>query len=283
VQLVSYADRSGATFGAVVGEGVIDLGRRLPDFADLRALLGGGGAALERARAVVAGSDPDALVGAISFLPPVPTPARILCAGVNYDAHRRETGRDPNVHPTIFTRFPSSLVGHGAGVEKPAESDRFDWEGELAVVIGTPGRRIDVGSALDHVAGYSCFMDGSVRDYQRMSSQFTPGKNFDRSGSFGPWLVTADEVPDPTALTLQTVVDGEVVQDTRTDLMIHSVAELIAFCSTFTTLEPGDVIATGTPGGVGDRRDPPRYLEVGATVEVAVSGVGRLVNPVVAG
>lgn len=285
MQLVTYVGPGRRpTLGAVLGEGVVDLTARLdPAHGTMRGLLAGGPEALDRARHVAATEGPDVLVGAITLLPPVPDPARILCAGVNYEAHRVETGRDPTLRPTIFTRFPSSVVGHAAPLVKPHESDRFDFEGELAVVIGTTCRRVSVAEALDHVAGYACFMDGSVRDYQRLTTQFTPGKNFDGSGSFGPWITTADEIPDPQALRLQTVVDGEVLQDTTTDLMIHTVAELLAFCSTFTTLEPGDVIATGTPGGVGDRRDPPQYLHPGAVVEVAVTGVGRLVNTVVEG
>jgi 2-keto-4-pentenoate hydratase/2-oxohepta-3-ene-1,7-dioic acid hydratase in catechol pathway len=211
----------------------------------------------------------------------VTDPRRILCAGVNYDEHRVETGRDPSANPTIFTRYPSSLVGHGSALVKPRESDAFDYEGELAVVIGRAGRRVPVADALAHVAGYSAFMDGSVRDWQRMTSQFTPGKNFDASGAFGPWLLTADEVADPQALHLRTIVDGDVLQEAGTELMIFSVAELIAFCSTFTTLEPGDVIATGTPGGVGDRRTPPRYLVPGSRVTVDITGVGCLENNVI--
>jgi len=285
VQLVTYIGPGRRpTLGAVLGEGVVDLTARLdPDHGTMRGLLAGGSDALDRARLFAATEGPDVLVGAVTLLPPVPDPARILCAGVNYEAHRIETGRDPTLQPTIFTRFPSSLVGAGTPLTKPQESDRYDYEGELAVVIGTTCRRVAVADALAHVAGYACFMDGTARDYQRLTTQFTPGKNFDRSGAFGPWITTADEIPDPQALRLQTVVDGEVRQDTTTDLMIHTVAELIAFCSTFTTLEPGDVIATGTPGGVGDRHDPPRYLRAGALVDVAVTGVGRLTNTVVDG
>jgi 2-keto-4-pentenoate hydratase/2-oxohepta-3-ene-1,7-dioic acid hydratase in catechol pathway len=304
MRLVSFEDRGRRSWGAVVGDGpagsggtgtaartgttagseagVVDLGARLGDrYSSVRELLAAG--ALDEAAGAAAGRAPDCSLSEVTLLPPVTDPARILCAGVNYDDHRLETGRDPTARPTIFTRYPSSLVGHGVPLTKPVESDSFDYEGELAVIIGRPARRVDAASALDHVAGYACFQDGSVRDWQRLTSQFTPGKNFEGSGAMGPWLVTADEVPDPQALELRTTLDGQVVQSSATKLMIFSVAELISFCSTFTTLEPGDVIATGTPGGVGAARKPPLWMRVGSTVEVDISGVGRLRNGVVEG
>jgi 2-keto-4-pentenoate hydratase/2-oxohepta-3-ene-1,7-dioic acid hydratase in catechol pathway len=263
---------------------VVDLGPALgARYPSVRALLGAGREGLDEAAAALRSGAPGADLGEVVLAPPVPDPCRILCAGVNYDDHRQETGRDALASPTIFTRYPSSLVGHDVALVKPTESDAFDYEGELAVIIGRTARRVSVESALDHVAGYACFQDGSVRDWQRKATQFTPGKNFDRSGAMGPWLVTADEVPDPQALELQTVLDGQEVQRSATSLMIFSVAELISFCSTFTTLEPGDVIATGTPGGVGAARKPPLWMKVGSVVEVDISGVGRLCNGVVEG
>ena len=165
-------------------------------------------------------------------------------------------------------------------MEHPRVTDTYDFEGELAVVIGRAGRHVDEAGALDHVAGYACFNDGSVREHQRHTTQFTPGKNFDRSGAFGPWLVTADEVGDPQALSLETRLNGETVQETTTDLMIFPIAEVIAYLSVFTELVPGDVIATGTPGGVGAARTPPLWMQPGDTVEVEISRVGRLANPV---
>jgi 2-keto-4-pentenoate hydratase/2-oxohepta-3-ene-1,7-dioic acid hydratase in catechol pathway len=213
---------------------------------------------------------------------PVPNPSRVLCVGLNYHDHRAESAaRVVSEHPTFFTRYRSSLVPAGAPLVRPVASDIFDYEGELAVVIGRPGRAIDVADALDHVGGYSCFQDGSVRDFQRHSSQFTAGKNFDRSGSFGPWLVTPDEI-DPATAELSTMVNGQVLQHAPLKDMIHSVAELIAYASVWTTLEPGDVIATGTPGGVGYARTPPILLQPGDTVEVTITGIGTLTNPVVA-
>ncbi len=230
----------------------------------------------------------DAVVGwvaldEIDLLPPIPTPARIICVGVNYADHAAESDRaaEPPGHPVLFTRFASSLVGHGQPLERPAASRQFDWEGELAVVIGRRAHLIGRETALDHVAGYSCFMDGTLRDWQRHTSQFTPGKNFDRSGAWGPWIVTADGIPDPGALSLTTTVDGEVVQQAPTSLMIHDVEAIVSYCSMFTTLEPGDVIATGTPAGVGFARTPQRWLEPGSEVRVEISSIGTLVNPVV--
>jgi 2-keto-4-pentenoate hydratase/2-oxohepta-3-ene-1,7-dioic acid hydratase in catechol pathway len=219
----------------------------------------------------------------LELLPPIPTPARIICVGVNYVDHAAESDRvaEPPGHPVLFTRFASSVVGSGQPIERPAVSRQFDWEGELAVVIGRRARDIGRDAALDHAAGYSCFLDGTLRDWQRHTSQFTPGKNFDRSGAWGPWIVTADEIPDPGALELTTTVDGEVVQHATTSLMIHDVASIVAYCSSFTTLEPGDVIATGTPAGVGFARTPQRWLEPGNEVRVEISSIGVLVNPVI--
>ena len=237
-------------------------------------------AALQRAADAAYSYDVDH----VRLSPPVPEPRRILCIGINYLDHAAETGRpvETAAHPTVFTRFPSSFVGHGQAVVRPAASSDFDYEGELAVVIGRRARSIPVARALDAVAGYSCFMDGSVRDFQRHSTQFTAGKNFDASGSWGPWIVTADEVGPPTDLLLTTVVNGSVVQHASTALLIHDVAAIVAYCSVFTTLEPGDVIATGTPGGVGAARTPPLWLTPGSTVEVTIDRVGTLRNQVVA-
>ena len=181
----------------------------------------------------------------------------------------------------IFTRFPSSLVGHGEALVRPSASTSFDYEGELAVIIGDVVRHADAETAMSAIAGYSCLMDGTLRDFQRHTSQFTAGKNFDRSGSWGPWIVTADAIADPTALTLETLLDGEVVQSASTEQLIFGIADIIAYCSTFTTLEPGDVIATGTPGGVGYARDPQRWLTPGADITVRISGVGELSNSII--
>ena len=220
----------------------------------------------------------------ISYLPPIPDPARILCIGQNYAAHRDEMGGDRTAHPLIFTRYPSSVSGHNRALLKPAESDEYDYEGELAVIIGKPGRRIRPERALEHIAGYSCFMDGSIRDFQVHTTQYIPGKNFDASGSCGPWMIPAEELPDPNAgYRLETRLNGATVQSTTTDLMLFPVPVLIAYLSTFTTLEPGDIIATGTPGGVGYKREPQLYMFPGDRVEVEVEGVGMLSNTISAG
>lgn len=217
-----------------------------------------------------------------TFLPPVPMPRRILCIGVNYATHRAESDRsNDSPYPTVFVRFPSSIVGHEQPIVRPKVSDRFDWEGELAVVIGRTGRYIDRGAALSHVAGYACFNDGTLRDYQRHSTQFVPGKTFDQSGSCGPYLVSADEVGDPSNLELRTTVNGVEMQRASTADLIHDISAIIAYCSEFTTLEPGDIIATGTPGGVGYARTPPIFLQPGDVVEVHIDRVGTLRNTVI--
>ncbi len=257
--------------------------------ADVGAVLGGRHADL---RAVLAADALEELANAalrapvlafdtVELLPPIPAPPRIFCIGINYKAHREETGRSEVAHPTVFVRFASSLVGAGAPIERPSASEAFDYEGELAVIIGRAGRHIAAADALGHVAGYSCFNDGSIRDWQRHSSQFTAGKNFDRSGAFGPWIVTADEIPDPRRLTLTTRLSGEVVQQSGTDLLIFDIPTLIEYLSTFSALCPGDVIATGTPGGVGMARDPQRWMVPGETVEVHITGIGVLHNVVI--
>jgi 2-keto-4-pentenoate hydratase/2-oxohepta-3-ene-1,7-dioic acid hydratase in catechol pathway len=208
--------------------------------------------------------------------------ARIFCAAVNYAAHRDEMGRgETNAHPMLFLRTPRSLVPAGAPLVKPANSDCLDYEGELALVIGRPGRHIPRDRALAHVGGWTAFMDGSVRDWQRHTAQFTPGKNFDRSGSIGPGLVLPEAFGPWRGHRLQTRVNGVVVQEADTDLMLFDVETLISYISGFTELLPGDVIATGTCGGVGEKRKPPLYLFPGDKVEVEISGLPILSNSVV--
>ena len=190
-------------------------------------------------------------------------------------------GRDIPDYPVLFTRFASSLVGHDQSIVRPSVSNQLDFEGELAVVIGRAARHVPRDLALDYVAGYSCFMDGSVRDFQRHTHQFTPGKNFDRSGAMGPCLVTPDEVGDPRGLELTTRVDGSVMQRASVAELVFDIGSLIEYCSSFMELQPGDVLATGTPGGVGAARKPPVWLEAGNTVEVEIAGVGLLMNRVI--
>ena len=209
--------------------------------------------------------------------------ARIFCAAVNYAAHRDEMGRgETGPHPMLFLRTPQSLVRAGEPIVKPANSEKLDFEGELALVIGTAGRHVARDKALSLVAGWTPFLDGSVRDWQRHTAQFTPGKNFDASGSIGPDLIPAEAFGDYRGHTLSTRVNGETVQHTAIDLMLHNVETLIAYITSFTELRPGDIIATGTCGGVGEKRQPPLWLVPGDVVEVEVSGIPVLRNPVVA-
>jgi len=217
----------------------------------------------------------------IRFEPVIPNPGKILGIGMNYLAHIKEMGREPPKYPALFVRFPDSLVGHRQPVIRPAASTQYDFEGELAVIIGRTGRHIRAGQAFDYVAGYACFLDGSVRDYQRHTSQFVAGKNFYRSGAFGPWLVTTDQIPDPTILSLRTRINGEVLQQGKVSDLYIKIEDLIEYVSTICQLNPGDVIATGTPGGVGAARDPQRWLEPGDTIEIDIDGIGILENRVV--
>jgi 2-keto-4-pentenoate hydratase/2-oxohepta-3-ene-1,7-dioic acid hydratase in catechol pathway len=218
----------------------------------------------------------------IRFAPPIPNPGKIVAIGMNYRAHTAELNREQPDAPSLFVRFPDSVVGHGDPIVRPAVSEQFDFEGELAVVIGRTARHVAAADAYDYVAGYSCLLDGSLRDWQYRTSQFTAGKNFYRSGAFGPWLVTADAIDDPQALNLRTRVSGELMQDGNTSQMVFSIAELIEFLTKIFPLEPGDVIATGTPSGIGAARKPPRWLVPGDVVEVEIEGIGTLRNEVVA-
>lgn len=218
----------------------------------------------------------------VQFLTPVARPTKIICVGLNYREHSEECGFVPPTFPTLFGRFTSSLIGHGAPLIKPTVSDEFDYEGELVAVIGRGGRHISRDDALDHVMGYSVFNDGSVRDYQTKTPQWTAGKNFDGTGAFGPWLVTADELPKGAAgLSIETRVNGVVVQSASTSDMIFDVADLVSIMSSFMTLEVGDVIVSGTPSGVGMARTPPLFLKDGDVCDVSVEQIGVLRNPVV--
>ncbi|WP_408591442.1 fumarylacetoacetate hydrolase family protein [Novosphingobium sp.] len=260
-----------ASFGRLEGDAVHDLGAPGGD-----ALLSG-----------VLGDDLSALTttatfarGDVALLPVVPDAGKILCIGLNYATHVAETGREQKEHPAVFTRWADTLVAAGEPLLRPRESERFDYEGELAVIIGKGGRRIARADAWAHIAGYSIFNDASVRDWQRHNIQFTPGKNFPATGAFGPELVTPDEVADITALRVTTTLNGTVVQDQPISDLIWDIPFLIEYCSTFTPLAAGDVIVTGTPGGVGDKRKPPLYMKQGDTVTVSIGLIGSLTNPV---
>jgi 2-keto-4-pentenoate hydratase/2-oxohepta-3-ene-1,7-dioic acid hydratase in catechol pathway len=217
----------------------------------------------------------------IGFLPPLPRPPKIICLGLNYADHAAEGGFEPPTFPTLFGRFPSSLIGHGQPIIRPRSSIQLDYEGELVAVIGRTGRHIPKEAALDHVVGYSIFNDGSVRDFQLRTPQWTAGKNFDGTGAFGPWFVTADEVPPGAkGLMLETRLNGQTVQKASTDNMIFDVADTVSLLSSFLTLEAGDVLVMGTPSGIGLARKPPLFMKHGDVVEVEIEGLGLLSNPV---
>ena len=279
MRVMSFEIDGRRTFGIVKGDSVVDAGKRLGGQKGLRdVLVGGELAALRR----LEGERPDYALADVTFLPPIAdAAAKLLCIGINYMPHIKEMGRERPEYPVVFVRFADSIVGHGQPLVRPRASERFDYEGELAVVIGKRARHVSRARAFDYVAGYSCFNDGSIRDYQRHSPQFTPGKNFHHSGSFGPWLVTTDEQPDPGKLRLRTRLNAEMVQDESVGELCFDVAQLIEYCSTWTQLEPGDVIVTGTPGGVGAGRTPPLWMKAGDTVEVDIAGIGVLKNPIV--
>lgn len=277
MKLISFQHEGDFSFGVSTDAGIIDL-QRHTEFATLKALLEAG--AIDTARTAAESKEPSLTHDSVKLLPVIPDPGKILCVGLNYHDHVAETGRTLSQYPTLFTRFATTLVGHEATLIKPQVSDKFDYEGELALVIGKPGRHIAAEDAFDHVAGYVAFNDGSVRDWQGHTSQFTPGKNFDATGGFGPALVTPDEVGPLQDLTLTTRFNGSVVQQAKLGLMINPIPELIAYISTFTSLAPGDVIVTGTPGGVGMKRKPPLYMKPGDVVEVEIDRVGLLRNRV---
>ncbi len=247
----------------------------------LDALVAQGPAALQAAGQAIAAAPLTPLDG-LTWLPPLQASGKVICIGLNYADHSRESGFEPPGYPAIFSRYAGNLIGHGAAIQRPGASEQLDYEGELVAVIGTAGRHIPVASALDHVLGYSVFNDGSVRDFQFKSAQWTIGKNFDHTGAFGPALVTADELPAGCkGLRLQTRLNGQVVQSASTDDMIFDVATLVSMLSVAHALQPGDIIVTGTPAGVGLARKPPLWMKPGDVCEIEIERVGLLRNPVV--
>jgi 2-keto-4-pentenoate hydratase/2-oxohepta-3-ene-1,7-dioic acid hydratase in catechol pathway len=282
MRLLSFQTADGPSWGALTAQDrVLDLGRGRPEpgWPDLISALRDG---IDAIREAASGENPTHPLDGLELLPVIPAPGKILCVGLNFEKHRIETGRERTPRPVIFTRFADSIVGHGSPLLRPSESSHFDYEGELAVVIGRQGRRINERHALAHVAGVTCFNDGSIRDFQAHTQQFTPGKNFPSTGAMGPWLATLDETGDPGALDLVTRLNGVVMQHAPLSDLTYSIAEIIAYCSMWTALQPGDVIATGTPGGIGARRTPPVWMGPGDVCEVEISGIGTLRNRVVA-
>ncbi len=278
MRLVTYRHSATESIGLVDGDEVVNIGQEVSDKCqDLKTLIAGDVHQIVASARQKARRQP---LAKVQLLPPITNPGKIICVGLNYESHRKETGRPEVSFPTLFTRFANTQIGHEQPIWRPTESTSLDYEGELAVVIGQGGWKIPEDSALDHVAGYACYNDASVRDWQRHTSQFTPGKNFLHSGPFGPWLVTSDEIPDPSRLTLTTRLNGEVMQHATTDLLIFTIPVLINYISRFTRLEPGDVIVSGTPGGVGFKRDPQVFMKPGDLVEVEISDIGVLANPI---
>lgn len=277
MKLASYLYQGRKSYGIATDKGMIDLGRHLGKrYPDLKALLTGN--ALSQAQELAA-LPADLDFADITFLPVIQNPEKILCVGMNYAEKRKEFDQH-NPAPTLFVRFADSQTGHASPIIKPSRSVEFDYEGELAVIIGSAGENIAREDALSHVAGYSCYMDGSARDWQH--TWFTAGKNWRQTGAFGPWMTTADEIPDPHTLAIRTWLNGNMVQDDNTCSMIHKVAELIEYISTFTSLHAGDVIITGSPGGVGKKRVPPLFMKPGDRIEVEIEKIGHLSNVIVA-
>ncbi|MDI6028447.1 fumarylacetoacetate hydrolase family protein [Corticibacterium sp. UT-5YL-CI-8] len=272
MQFVSFEFEGKASWGRLEGDQIVDLGATAPDLkaAIAAGQLGAGASGPARARA------------AVRLLPVIPNPGKILCVGHNYEEHRVETGRDPTEHPSIFTRFADTLIGADDPIVLPRVSTNLDYEAELAVVIGKGGRHIAEADAMAHVAGFSCFNDASIRDWQWHTKQFIPGKNFPGTGPFGPSLVTPDEIADLDAVSVESYLNGTRMQGATLDHMLFSIPTIIAYVSAFTPLSPGDVIATGTPGGVGAKRNPPVWMKAGDEIEIRVSGVGSLRNRIVA-
>lgn len=266
-----------ATYGIVEGNSIkVASPQALAKYPDLQAAIAAVG--VSELAALLTGSVHQ--LADVSFLPVIPKPDKIFCIGINYASHIAETGRPVPEKPVVFMRYANSQVGAGQAIVQPLESEQLDFEGELAVIIGRRGRRIQKSEAFDYIAGYACYNDASIRDFQRHSSQFGPGKNFPNTGAFGPWLVTTDEIADPSTLSLITRLNGQVMQQAPISDLVFDVPALVAYCSTFTELAPGDVIVTGTTGGVGLFRQPPVWMKQGDVVEVEISGIGILSNPV---
>ncbi|MGF6372280.1 2-keto-4-pentenoate hydratase/2-oxohepta-3-ene-1,7-dioic acid hydratase in catechol pathway [Paraburkholderia sp. RAU6.4a] len=279
MKLASFSTHLGSSFGIVRDETVFDLGKRLGGrYADLKALIAAD--AFREAAQAADGTQGDYPLSEVTLLPVIPNPEQIFCVGLNYADHVKETNRETTEHPVIFMRVPASQVGHGQPMLRPPESQKFDYEGEIAVIIGRGGRRIAEADAWNHIAGYACYNDGSVRDWQLHTGQWGPGKNFYRTGAFGPWMVTSDEIEPNAVMTLVSRLNGQEVQRATTQMLIHGIAKQIAYLSTFTPLSPGDVIVTGTPGGVGAKRNPPLFMKAGDVAEVEVDRIGVLSNPI---
>ncbi len=282
VRIASYRYRQEDHYGVATDDGIIPLSPLFPEWRTLRNVIASGG--LERLAEVGASRQPELAASEVEFGIPVPDPQKIICVGINYPARNDEyaDGTDAPAYPSLFVRFPGSFAGHGQGIVRPRVSDKFDYEGEIVLVIGRPGRHISEADALSHVAALTLCNEGTVRDWLRHAKfNVTPGKNFEKSGAMGPWLVPFEDPRQIRDILLTTRINGEIRQQDRTSRMLFPPARLIAYISTFTRLVPGDLIVSGTPTGAGARMDPPVYLKPGDTVEVEAEGIGVLMNPVV--
>ena len=281
MKLATFKTAQGQSYGIVTGKGIVDLKRYLGNqYADLKSLIAGN--AFPQA-VQYANAEPDYQASDVTWLPVIPNPDKIVCVGLNYQEHVVETGRDNTEQPAIFLRLPESQVGHKQPIVRPRESKNLDYEAEIAVIIGTPGRRISQKDAWSHVAGYCIVNDVSERAFQMATTQWDKGKGFDTSGPIGPWLVTADEVGDPQKLDMLLEVNGKKMQSGNTRTMVFSVAKIIAHVSQYMTLMPGDIIATGTPPGVGLGIKPnPVFLKPGDVMRLTIAGLGEQKQRVVA-
>ena len=277
MKILSFRDANGESFGVFdVDRGLVDVGRKCVHKSLREALIAG---AMDEIAAIANNNEADYQLEDVKLLPVIPDPDKIICAGLNYKDHVEEFVRDMPEHITLFSRLTNTLVAHDEPIVRPRVSEHFDFEGELTLIIGKSGRHISESEALSHIAGYTCFLDASVRDYQRHS--VTAGKNFHKTGPLGPWMVTSDEIPDPASLELTTRLNGEIVQNSTTDLLIYSIPYIISYVSSFTPLVAGDIIATGTPAGVGNGRTPKLFMKQGDIIEVEISKIGVLRNTVI--
>ncbi len=280
MKLISFTLNGQSGYGAVVGEQVVDLGRHFSEVPDLAGLLADP-ARLDEARARVASGESDYALSEVTLAPVIPAPGKVICVGINYVAHAEEAGRKVGQHPVIFQRFAETLQAHDAPLVRPKVSEQFDFEAELAVVIGKGGSHISPENAMEHVAGYTCFNDASVRDWQFHTHQYGMGKTFRSTGALGPWLVTADEIADYRQLEVRGILNGEQLQEGLLSELAFDIPHLIAYVSQALDWNPGDILATGTPSGIGFKRNPPIFLKPGDVFEVTISQIGTLSNPVV--
>jgi len=282
VRLISVRSPAGERAGVMTDDGWAPVDELIPDGPQtIMDLLAAPDGILSAIRAAVADRAVRQwrTVADAELLAPVPRPGKVVAIGRNYREHAAEEGVDPPTAPLIFAKWPSSVIGHGAEIRwDPGLTGQVDYEAELAVVIGRRARNVGIDEALDHVLGYTCLDDVSARDLQFGDGQWVRGKSLDTFCPMGPWIVTTDEIPDPQRLAIRCLVDGEVLQDANTSQMYFSVADIVSYCSRSFTLEPGDVIATGTPSGVGAFRKPPRFLRDGERVTVEIEGIGALEN-----